>query len=275
MRTASIVLLGCLCLTASTAQAQEAMTQPTTQPATGPATGPAEPMALEQLAPPPVQPPAATVEVNVEASQRQLWQTHLESLGEYQPSADLQAAMQRIRSIEVRKHYQLPKAAPPKETPATAPASQPCDHVSPQPVPPSIDPLTLAHLKNMPREGVANPSALADTLYVANQFDLAGSFYQLALDSGHLSPTAQAWLIFQLANCRRDSDPAAAAALYERLLSEHAACPWATLARFELNLLRWEQEHQVRKFLQDLKEELDPSQVVLGQEPAPAATKAN
>lgn len=200
-----------------------------------------------------------------EDNRRDLWRTHLEAPQEYQPSPQLQKAMESLRSVQVRRHYRLTQPEPATQPAAESPATQPADGITPQPQPPGIDPLTLAQLKNMPREGITHPVALADTLYLANQHELAGSFYQLALGDANLRLETQAWVIFQLANCRRDSDPAAAVQLCERLLGEHPACPWASLARFELNLLRWRQEYQPRQLLQQLAEELPPRQVVLGQ----------
>ena len=79
---------------------------------------------------------------------------------------------------------------------------------------------------------------LADTLFRGGHLDEAYRFYEKSVTKGTPAET-KAWVLFQMANCRRTKDPAAAQALYHRVQTEHAASMWASTAAVEERLLQW------------------------------------
>ena len=109
-----------------------------------------------------------------------------------------------------------------------------------QAVPPTIPDDVIEQLKTLPAEQVADLMALADALYLGGRQPEAFIFYEKALPS-QLAPQTKAWALFQMANCRRRVDMAAAADLYKRLATEYPKCPWATVATVEQRLLAWYQ----------------------------------
>jgi hypothetical protein len=109
-----------------------------------------------------------------------------------------------------------------------------------QAVPPTIPDDVIEQLKTLPAEQVADLMALADALYLGGRQPEASIFYEKALSS-QLAPQAKAWALFQMANCRRRVDMAAAADLYKRLATEYPKCPWAAVAAVEQRLLAWYQ----------------------------------
>jgi hypothetical protein len=123
---------------------------------------------------------------------------------------------------------------------------------------PDVAPEQLERLRQIPPQRIADPVSIADALYLGGHWDEAFLFYERALaapagqvatgDSprrGDAAPgpsgDGKAWLLFQAANCRRRADPAAAAALYQRLAAEHPQSPWTAVARTRLRILEWRQ----------------------------------
>ena len=167
--------------------------------------------------------------------------------------AELQRAMEHVKGLNP-----APKPAP---SPAASPALPP-DVVEAaaessalldaknlglgglgglgKPVPPTIPDDVVEQLKKLPAEQVADLMALADALYLGGRQPEAFIFYEKALSSP-LAPQAKAWALFQMANCRRRTDMAAAADLYKRLATEYPKCPWAGVAAVEQRLLAWYQ----------------------------------
>jgi hypothetical protein len=267
-----------ICVLTATPLTAAGQTQPASQPvsasassamaAAAPATQPAPdaPAPTAEPAPTPAQaaqaPAAARAGSSIRDNRRQLWRAHLTAPTDDRCSAGLQEAIQRIQAMQLSRRTGPAQAEAElaRAVPATGPAQPAVTTV----VPAAMDPRVLAQLREIPRQSVADPAALADTLYITGQQELAGVFYQLALEDAAQPPATQAWLMFQLANCRRQGDPPAATGLYEKVMAQHGDSPWAPLAQFELNLLRWQQDNQVHQFLQALSAELPAGPMVLG-----------
>ncbi|MHC4150032.1 MAG: hypothetical protein ACYSR5_11165, partial [Planctomycetota bacterium] len=72
---------------------------------------------------------------------------------------------------------------------------------------------TLTELSQQPDQ-LENPLALAEVLFLSGHLKEAATFYQLALNQ--ISPEQpdqtqnRPWILFQIANCLRNSDPTAA-----------------------------------------------------------------
>ena len=79
---------------------------------------------------------------------------------------------------------------------------------------------------------------MGETLALADRPAEAVQFYEAALKA-ESQPDNQAWLLYQLANCRRTTDPEGALSLYKRLLAEHPKSDWTEPAQTQARVLEW------------------------------------
>lgn len=187
---------------------------------------------------------------------------------------DLSATLRRLRAMRLGAERPKPKDAEPEpeEPTDTTADGRTEDPAEPEPEPaeapaPGLDAATLETLRtNVPPDSVADPLALADTLFRAGHLDTAAVFYQLALRRDP-SPADKAWILFQTGNSLRTRDPAAARAAYKQVMAEHAESPWAEPARTQDELIAWEQSTRPREFLREV-DAIGP----VRDEPAPDAT---
>lgn len=93
------------------------------------------------------------------------------------------------------------------------------------------------------QSGLSNPSELADILFVSGHLKQAAVFYQQALDLKSPDDTIlaedRAWILFQLGNCLRDTDPSAAIKAYRQLIAEYPDSLWTDLAKAGEQLVDW------------------------------------
>lgn len=98
-----------------------------------------------------------------------------------------------------------------------------------------------------------DPQELAELLYLTGRFAEAAVLYQKALDlTTGKEPAAredQAWMLLQLGNCLRDTDPARARNAYAKLIAEHADCPWVEIAKAHSQLITWYEQVQPRRWI--------------------------
>ena len=91
--------------------------------------------------------------------------------------------------------------------------------------------------------GSGSLSELADILFLSGHLKQAAGFYQQALDrmapDSAASADDRAWILFQLGNCLRDSDPSAAIKTYRQLIAECPNSLWTDLARAREQLIDW------------------------------------
>lgn len=110
----------------------------------------------------------------------------------------------------------------------------------------------LGRLRALSSKGVTKPTALADALFLGEHYDPAYALYEMALkrepaDNDH------AWLLFQMANCKRVSDPDMALGLYRRLVAEHPNSLWIGLAQMQQDLIMWNQQARPRQVMAKAK----------------------
>jgi len=186
--------------------------------------------------------PRAQVDVldHVRANRRLLWLSGLRAPVGEQGKAELMRAIERVRSRRIRVVPPTPASPAPVSSrpacPTSGPATRPAEGEKAR----GITIRALARLRQLPARGVADPLALADALYLAGQEQAAYGFYEMALKA-QAAEAKRAWILFQMANCRRRSDPASAEALYQRLLKEQGESLWASLASVQAKLLQWYQ----------------------------------
>lgn len=158
-----------------------------------------------------------------------------------QPSS-LSEAIERLEQVR------LVEPAP-QTQPATQPATQPSPTTQP------ADP--LASLKTVEAQKLSEPLAAADALYVNGRLAQAADLYEAAL-TRDIDPDSRAWVLFQLANCRRADDPETARGLYRRVTAEHGASPWAPLAQVQERLIEWRQTHRPEQVVRQVGEAIAP-----------------
>ncbi len=210
---------------------------------------------------------------------RQLWR-HRVLVPEQTEDAETQIALndlvRRIRSMKFEAKEQLPAAAPfvvpePTERRLDA-ASDQGIAVQKQAQPPAapsaalespLSPEAAEALKRViadPNQA-SDPLELAELLYLTGRLSEAAVLYRKALDAttskGSGAQADQAWILLQLGNCLRDTNPAQARDMYARLVAEHPDCPWVDLAKAHSQLITW-------------YEQVQPRQWVVGQEAPPA-----
>jgi tetratricopeptide (TPR) repeat protein len=115
--------------------------------------------------------------------------------------------------------------------------------------PPLLKSLVAQSPENMP-----DPQRLADALFASGHHEQAYALYARELETAE-DPSDQAWLVYQMGNCKVESDHAAAAALYRRVMAEFPQTPWGGLAQANLELLKWMDENKPREFLRELQAE--------------------
>ena len=132
--------------------------------------------------------------------------------------------------------------------PATLPADIAVETATTQPVaaaPPALDANTIERLKLAPLSGPAGTIALADGLFAQNQLDGACALYTQALAQDK-SGGDKDWVLFQIGNCLRSKDAAAARTFYKRVAAECPASPWAGVAASQTQFLDWQQQPTTR-----------------------------
>ena len=144
-----------------------------------------------------------------------------------------------------------PKKAPPKPTPAvvvmaTAEVNVPVvkEAVKEKPVD-LITKETLERLEGLTKDPnqVAEPIALAGTLFECGQFKYAAKFYEVAVEressqGRKLSIDDKAWMLLQIAQCRKD-EPAEAVKALDKLLELYPNSTWSRAAYVKKEMLQW------------------------------------
>jgi hypothetical protein len=171
-------------------------------------------------------------------------QANIKAPQDKQPShEELQRSIERLQNMRpAPKPAPVEAPLPPELTETVLSAGNPFSLATPttKPAAPTIPDSVIADLKRMPTEQIADMAALADALYLGNRQEEAFLFYEKALASSP-APETKAWALFQMANCRRQTNLAAALTLYKRLTTEYPKCPWASVAQTQQQVLAWYQ----------------------------------
>ena len=124
-------------------------------------------------------------------------------------------------------------------------------------VPPGqIDLKTLEELTAAAKDpnAIAEPLALAQTLYHAGYFKEAALFYAIAAGRTTamgrvLTSDDKAWILLQLAECHRD-DPKTAIGVLDTLIAEHPKSIWTQAAVTKRDILQWYLKDNPRQLLE-------------------------
>jgi len=183
----------------------------------------------------------------VRANRRALLEAQFDTGPRHGPSKTLAEAIRRLQEA-MRRPTVPPQAVAAPEAPIGEPSAPPPARTAPAaPARPTgrsrRPPFSTEEMKRLAEEAPKNPSAallLADALYLGGHLDEAAPLYERLLAQPTLPDSEKAWALYQSANCKRLSDPAGAATLYERLLNQHPESPWATAATVRKALAQWQ-----------------------------------
>lgn len=115
-----------------------------------------------------------------------------------------------------------------------------------------ISPQTLGRFRLLSAKDITKPIALADSLYSGGYLQQAYAVYETA-ERQDITPADHAWVLFQMANCKRTSEPDIALGLYRRLLAENPDSPWSNLAQIRGDILVWNKVNAPRQVLKNLQ----------------------
>ena len=101
-----------------------------------------------------------------------------------------------------------------------------------------IPPQILQRLRGTPASKLARPGAVGDGLFRSGQHEAALVFYELAMRHS-TDPEARAWLLFQIGNCQRRTDPAAASKAYQQLIRDFPDSPWSPVGGMLNRVVQW------------------------------------
>ena len=190
---------------------------------------------------------------------RQLWKDRItitESESDNKGKEQLKQIIRKIRSVKFQPQQQTPEPAvlskPARKTEPNQPESTPEPAEKPgqkkfEPKPP-YEPIAtetlqiLTKLSQQPDQ-LENPLALAEVLFLSGHLKDAAIFYQLALNQ--ISPEqtnktqSRPWILFQIANCLRNTDRPAAMKTYRQLITEHPDSTWTELAKAQDKITGW------------------------------------
>ena len=143
-----------------------------------------------------------------------------------------------LSSDKLRRKRQAARAPQPVKAPAPQPvvAAKPKQvKVAPKPLPAGF----FRKLRDAAGDQLANPIGLADALYKSGSKAQAYEVYDKILKHGGLSDADAGWVLYQLANCRAETNPAEARELLRRLISQYPDSPWSMLAGNQQRVLEW------------------------------------
>jgi len=203
---------------------------------------------------------------------RKLWRSRVsapQQVDDAQAQITLDELVRRIRSVKFQAKEQEPPAAAvfvmPEPVTNRVEAAPPQERAAGQTAPPVLaTPATPE--ESLPTEAAealkrvladpnqaSNPQELAELLYLTGKFAEATILYQKALDlTTGKEPAARedrAWILLQLGNCLRDTDPARAKDAYTKLIADYADCPWVEIAKAHSQLVTWYEQVQPRQWL--------------------------
>ncbi len=175
-------------------------------------------------------------------SSRQLWRASIAAPpAPEEPSALLERVgrVGDLRLVPEDARMRLDQMRAEEDEPADEPPTRPVRRPVPSPRRDEpVCPEVLAKLQATAPSDPAQAARLADTLFTDGHIEAAYVVYEAALQR-ETSERRAAWLVFQMANCKRDSDPDEAMRLYGQLISEYPSSRWVEPAKVQERILQW------------------------------------
>ncbi|MGC9453832.1 MAG: tetratricopeptide repeat protein [Phycisphaerae bacterium] len=110
----------------------------------------------------------------------------------------------------------------------------------------------LAQLQASAPRDPARATQLADTLFADEHYEAAYALYEAVLEH-ETSEQRASWLVFQMANCRKYSDPETARQLYLQLIEQYPNSRWVEAARVQEKIIHWQQVNEPRAVLRQAR----------------------
>ena len=189
-------------------------------------------------------------DASLEGVKATVWRSHAEPPKAAEASRKLEEAIKKLQAIELKPELPTPDPAPSQESPQ--PSTMPAQVVVPQ----EADADMLGKLRQIPTDGLTKAEEVADALYLAGQKQVAEAFYQRALGAAD-EAGERAWLLFQLANCKKQTDPDLAKELYKQLAEEYTDSSWRQVALMGIRLIEWEQINEPKELIARAKVEVE------------------
>ena len=203
---------------------------------------------------------------------RKLWETTIAVADENdtQNTANLRQAIEKINSLKFEQsQISQPVQPEPAQIVQQAEAAAEPEIIQPVPAEPvaaveannnnekKLTADDLSNIENRVSEA-ESPYEMAELLFHAGHLKQAAAYYKQALKSGNYEnrPQDKAWIIFQLGNCLKESDPAEATKIYARLISEHPDSTWTKMARRYSELLTLQAQSKPYELMKQQADEL-------------------
>lgn len=189
--------------------------------------------------------------------ERELWKARIETLPESEisePKDDLEKIIQQVNSIEFKQQIVSSTSAGEAESDAEQTQQTVSENQDDQDQPnvqaeeeyPKIvseQMLTRFTQLSKSPESMINPLELADILFKRNYLKESAVCYREALrrlnDGQSDVFEDEAWILFQLGNCLKETDPQAALENYQMVVAEFPYSSWAQLAKEKGDYVSW------------------------------------
>ncbi|MDD5133961.1 MAG: tetratricopeptide repeat protein [Phycisphaerae bacterium] len=206
---------------------------------------------------------------------RKLWETTIALANENDENnkAELLQMIEKIKSLKFAKLQanQPTDSAEKTRTMKTETAKRPVVLLKPEKIQaaPAVEKTidgnenltddALAKIENNP-DDIQNPYELAEILARGGHLTQAAICYKQTLKAGLFEnqPETKVWILFQLANCLKENQPAEAIKIYARLLTEYPDSTWAKAAKRYNELLNLQLQNKpyelIKEQIKDLQE---------------------
>jgi tetratricopeptide (TPR) repeat protein len=204
---------------------------------------------------------------------RRLWRSRLTApkpAEDVESNASLTELIERVRSVKFEPKeptpamipeppsagllVEIPAAPQPATESATATAAP--TPTAPEETMPTGTIEALRQLLADPNQA-SDPAEMAELLFLSGRPREAAVFYRKALEivtrSAPAAKEDRAWVLLQLGNCLRETEPTQARAMYTALATEYPDSPWAELARAQSQFLTWSETAQPRQWISPAK----------------------
>jgi hypothetical protein len=193
---------------------------------------------------------------------KQLWQDRITSISEQGASSSkdqLEKLLTQLRTVEISRPKAGENSTEPvtlttekttKATPAVSGEGKVGGAASKISDAKTVD-LTLMLVGQVCKNPstVENSLDMAELLYIKGYLGEAAVFYKETLNRQKFTPGQKPWVLYQVGNCLRQTDPVSAMTAYRQLITDFPDSPWAAPAKAQEKALDWLQKEKPRELL--------------------------
>jgi TolA-binding protein len=215
----------------------------------------------------------------INSTSRSVWRSNitLRDNREAKSRKELQALIARINAFHFQGQEPPSESATPMPSVFTSPTlptptTPPEVNLTPELVKsedkePSIAPIESKEILEQTRqtfhsivehpESLPDPLALAELLFRAHYMEEAAMCYEEALKRAGRQQTGNtvdiSWILFQIGNCLRETDPRAALNAYQQVTTTYPDSPWTPIARVKSRWIDWMIKDDPRGLLKEVQ----------------------